>query len=629
MKALMHLNKYLWKYRVRLFLGILFIICSNFFAIYAPQLVREAFDLVKQALTAYQDFSGSYSIEMPGIIAEIFSWFGVDPSKYESISSTSELVSGIMTIAIALAVLYLVVALIKGIFLFFTRQTVIIMSRLVEYDLKNEIFDHYQKLSLSFYKKNNTGDLMNRISEDVSKVRMYLGPAIMYTLNLVVLFVLALAAMLRVNVELTLYVLAPLPILSLSIYYVSTIINKRSEQVQRQQSRLSTFVQEAFSGIRVLKAYTREKSYNRYFSDQCEIYREKQLSLVKVDALFMPAMILLVGLSTIITIYIGGLKAMAGEITIGNIAEFVIYVNMLTWPFASLGWVTSLVQRAAASQERINEFLHIQPDIYNPTEKPLHLKGKIEFRNVSFVYPESGVQALRNVSFVIHPGETMAIVGHTGSGKSTIANLICRNFDADSGEILIDDKPLREINLDDYRSHLGYVPQEVFLFSDTIKNNVAFGLDRDVEQMDRVIEATKDAYVYHNIMDFRDGFETRVGERGITLSGGQKQRISIARAIIRQPQILLFDDCLSAVDTETEEIILKNLHDLMLSKTTILISHRVSTVKNADAILVLENGSVIETGNHESLVQQNGVYADLYQKQLLEGEDADAETRTV
>ncbi|MEM9051522.1 MAG: ABC transporter ATP-binding protein [Bacteroidota bacterium] len=619
MRELAHLNKYLWRYKWQLILGTLFIIASNLFGIYAPRLIREAFDLITETFEVYKQANPSaYSINIPPSVAITQEVLGIDQSDFKDLYSKEGIATAITLLSLILASLYLFVSLLKGVFLFFTRQTIIVMSRLIEFDLKNEVYDHYQKLSLAFYRRNNTGDLMNRISEDVSQVRMYLGPAIMYSINLVVLAVLAIGAMLSVNVELTLYVLIPLPLLSVSIYYVSRIMNERSEKVQRQQSKLSTLTQEAFSGIRVLKAYNRQEFVQDNFARECNTYKVLSLSQVKVDALFMPAIILLIGLSTIITIYVGGIKAIQGEITIGNIAEFVIYVNMLTWPFASVGWVTSLVQRAAASQERINEFLHTVPEITNNTEEEKEISGDLRFESVSFTYADSGIEALRDINFCVPKGSTLAIIGRTGSGKSTIANLICRLFDVTSGKILIDNRPIDEINLNNLRSSIGYVPQDVFLFSDTISNNIAFGLDSESVTSEIIRNASRQAYVEHNIEDFPEKFETLLGERGINLSGGQKQRVSIARAIAREPEILIFDDCLSAVDTETEEKILNNLQTVMKGKTTVLISHRVSTVKTADQIILLDGGRIIEQGNHDELLAKKGDYHALYQKQLLE-----------
>jgi ATP-binding cassette subfamily B protein len=624
MKALAHLNKYLWKYKYHLILGTVFIVASNIFAIYAPRMIREAFDLVKNALDAYSSGNVTdFSMEIPQTVQWAYQLMGKSLAKFQNLQSPEQLTEVIKELSLLLGVFFLIAALLKGLFLFFTRQTIIIMSRLIEFQLKNEIYDHYQNLSLAFYRRNNTGDLMNRISEDVSKVRMYLGPAIMYTINLVVLSTLALYAMLSVNVELTLYVLLPLPILSISIYYVSSLINKRSEKVSTQQAALSTYVQEAFSGIRVLKAYNRQKNSQEQFTEACNTYKTDALSLVKVEALFMPAIILLIGLSTIITIYVGGLKAISGEISLGNIAEFVIYVNMLTWPFASVGWVTSLVQQAAASQQRINNFLHTEPEIRNHKETPDIIEGELEFEKVNFTYPDSGIVALKNISFKVKKGETLAIIGRTGSGKSTIANLICRNFDPSRGLVKVDGKPLPQINLNSLRSNIGYVPQDVFLFSDSISENIGFGMDEE-EPMTHIKIAAEQADVLDNINDFPDGFETLLGERGINLSGGQKQRVSIARALARKPKILIFDDCLSAVDTETEERILGSLKKVMGDSTVVLISHRVSTVKLADNILVMDEGEIIESGTHQSLLDRDGAYAHLYQQQLREDKKSEA-----
>jgi len=516
--------------------------------------------------------------------------------------------------------LVLLMALLKGIFMFFMRQTIIVMSRLIEYDMKNEIFQHYQVLDSSFYSHNNTGDLMNRISEDVSRVRMYLGPAIMYTINLVVMFILVIAAMISVNTTLTLYVLIPLPILVFVVYYVHDIINKRSEQVQEKLSDMSTFVQESFSGIRVLKAYAREEKYLQAFVDQSISYKNISMDLVKVNALFFPSMLVLIGLSSLITIYVGGLEVIKGNLTFGNIAEFIIYVNMLTWPVASLGWTVSLVQRAAASQERINEFMFTKPAIVSDESVAQEIKGDIVFKNVTYTYGESLQPVLKNVSFHVPAGNSLAVIGRTGSGKTTLANLLLRMMDVTEGSILIDGTDIRHHNLNHIRSQTGYVPQDVFLFSDTIANNIAFGLKNDSgeDHQQRIYQAAKDAAIYDNIAGFRQGFETMVGERGITLSGGQKQRISIARAIIKQPKILIFDDCLSAVDTKTEEEILTNLQRIMANRTTIIIGHRVSSVKHASSIIVLDEGAVIEQGTHTELMALKGAYAAMYEKQLLE-----------
>lgn len=585
MTALWHLNKYFYKYRKLFFWGTLFVIISVIFGVFPAQYVRESFNIVEESIKRYQE----------GELTDF------------SDLRRSLLLYGIIIIGSAL---------LKGLFMFFMRQTIIVMSRYIEFDLKNEIFEQYQRLSLAFYKRNNTGDLMNRISEDVSRVRMYIGPAIMYTVNVAVSLVIIVAIMLSINVKLTLFVLAPLPVLAYAIYRVSHVINIRSEKVQAQLSAISTFVQEAFSGIRVLKAYVKEEKSFADFDREANKYRDINEGLYRVNALFFPLMLLLIGLSTLLTIYIGGTEAIAGEITAGNIAEFIIYVNMLTWPVASIGWVTSIVQRAEASQRRINEFLKIEPEIINPTEETTAVEGEIEFRNVTFVYPDTGIKALEDVSFTIRQGETLAIIGRTGSGKSTVAYLLGRLYDVTDGEVLVNGRNVREHNLDALRSGIGYVPQEGFLFSDSIEHNIAFGIDNPTRE--RVERAAKDAEVHGNIEDFPKGYDTRVGERGITLSGGQKQRVSIARAVIKDPGILIFDDCLSAVDTETEERILTNLKRLMEKRTTLIISHRVSSVKHADQILVLENGRVMERGNHQDLMDAQGYYFKLYRQQLLE-----------
>ena len=569
MRALYTINKYFWKYRWRLFLGILFVSISNLFAIYPAQVIRKALDTVLEA-------TKNYKLAGEGVESKLI---------------YSELTEQLLIFA----ALVLGFAILKGFFLFTTRMTIIVMSRLIEYDMKNAIFEQYQNLELAFYRKNNTGDLMNRISDDVSKVRMYFGPAIMYTINLVVLFTFVITAMLNVNVELTVYVLTPLPLLSIGIYYVSNIINKKSEVIQRQLSAINTYVQEAFSGIRVIKAYNQQLDKEAYFKNELEDYKNKNLDLVKVNAVFMPLMTLLIGVSTIMTIFIGGRLAMDGQISMGNIAEFVIYVNMLTWPVASLGWVTSLVQRAAASQERINEFMDTKASIVNPSKEQMEINGNIEFKNVSFTYPDSGIKALQNISLKINAGESVAILGRTGAGKSSLASLVSRLYDPDNGSILIDGKDIKTLNLDILRKSVGYVPQDVFLFSETIAENIAFGTQLDISR-EEIEQAAKNAEIYDNIKGFPKGFETKLGERGITISGGQKQRISIARAIVGKPHILIFDDCLSAVDTETEKGIINNLTSVMKDKTTLIISHRVSSVAHCDQIFVLDDGKVLEQG---------------------------------
>ncbi|GAA4240954.1 ABC transporter ATP-binding protein [Winogradskyella damuponensis] len=583
MKALKHLNKYFLKYRYRLIIGVFITIIAKVFALFTPRLVGSSIN----------------------VISDYFN----DKIAYEAFKS--ELIINVLYIVGA--------AVVAGIFTFLMRQTIINVSRYIEYDLKNEIYKHYQILSLNFYKSNRTGDLMNRISEDVGKVRMYVGPALMYTINTITLFAVALIYMIDRSPTLTLYTLLPLPILSVIIYKLSRLINKRSTIVQQSLSTLSTYSQETFSGISVIKSYGIEPRTNIEFENLSAENRQKQINLTKVQALFFPLMILLIGVSNLIVIYVGGMQYMSGKIDhIGTIAEFIMYVNMLTWPVATVGWVTSLIQQAEASQERINEFLKTEPDIKNTAKELTPIKGDIEFKNVSFVYPDTNIEALKDVSFTLKSGKTLAILGKTGSGKSTILDLIGRLYDINKGEILIDNTIISELNLYSLRESIGYVPQDAFLFSDSIKNNIKFGKEDATDE--DVIEAAKNAKVHKNIIDFNKGYDTILGERGITLSGGQKQRVSIARAIIKKPDILLFDDCLSAVDTETEEKILKNLVKLTKDKTTIIVSHRVSSAKNADTIIVLEDGKIIESGNHESLINTDGYYKELYTKQLSEKE---------
>lgn len=583
MKALKHLNKYFFKYRNQLIVGIIITIIAKVFALFTPRLIGESINVISDKVNGE-------------ITTEVFQ---------------SELLTYI---------LYLIgAAVIAGVFTFLMRQTIINVSRYVEFDLKNEIYKHYQILSLSFYKSNRTGDLMNRISEDVGKVREYVGPALMYTINTITLFAVALLYMYDRSPELTFYTLVPLPLLSFIIYKLSRLINKQSTIVQQSLSTLSAFTQEHFSGISVIKSYGIEPKVNTDFEELSIDNREKQINLTKVQALFFPMMILLIGLSNIIVTYIGGKLYIEGKIEdIGTIAEFLIYINMLTWPVATVGWVTSIVQQAEASQKRINEFLKQEPEIKNTANTPIEIDGRIEFKNVTFVYPDTNITALKNISFTAEAGEKLAILGMTGSGKSTILDLIGRLYDINHGEILIDGVKITAIDLYNLRKSVGYVPQDAFLFSDTIRNNIKFGKEDATEN--EVIEAAKNASVHDNIMDFKNGYDTVLGERGITLSGGQKQRVSIARAIIKTPQIMLFDDCLSAVDTKTEEKILKNLRRISKDKTTIIVSHRISAAKNADKIVVLDKGQIIQTGTHKTLKEKEGYYRDLYLKQRSEKE---------
>jgi ATP-binding cassette subfamily B protein len=596
-------------------MGFFFIVLANIFNVYAPIIVGDGIDFLAESISAVNKMNAGtqeVTIDNPKSLQYFYDLFNID--NHTVALYKDSYIGQIVWVGILLALGYLIFYLIKGVFLFYQRQTIIVMSRYIEYNLKNEIYDQYQKLDTSFYKKNRTGDIMNRISEDVNRVRMYLGPAVMYTINLIILVVMCIWVMWDIDSELTLYTLSPLPFMMLLIFYVSTIINRRTDRVQKQQSKLATMVQETMSGIRILKAFNREDYFEKEFQKESDDYKNKQLGLVKADALFMPVIALLVGLSTILTVYIGSTKVMAGELSYGVIVQFVFYVNQLTWPFASVGWVTSLVQKAEASQARINEFLLSKPEVYNTEPNKHSVEGNIEFNNVRFTYPDTGVEAIKGLSFKIKKGERLAIVGRTGSGKSTIAQLILRLFDTTSGEILIDGKKIEHQNLEALRESIGYVPQEVFLFSESIQNNIAFGVNTLTEEQRN--QAAKDADVYDNIIDFPKQFETILGERGINLSGGQKQRVSIARAIAKDPNILIFDDCLSAVDTETEEHILQALDRIMQNKTSIIISHRISSIKNADKIIVLDNGQIAEEGSHAELLTRKGLYAAMYERQL-------------
>ncbi len=583
MKALQHLNKYFIKYKWRLLLGIFITVLAKIFTLRIPDFVGDSLNVVED-----------YQL---GKIAEI--------SEVKSI-----LLNNILLI--------IGVTLLGGFFTFLMRQTIIVMSRKIEFDLKNEIYQQYQRLSLNFYKQNRTGDLMNRISEDVSKVRMYVGPSIMYSLNMLVSFVIGFTQMYAISPKLTLYTMIPFPVLSVSIFVLSKQINKRSTIVQQYLSKLTTFNQEFFSGINVVKSYAIEDAVIKNFDDLADANKEKNIDLYKVQALFFPLMILLIGISNIIVLYVGGTLYINGEIQVGAIGAFVMYVNILTWPVAVVGWVTSMIQQAEASQERINEFLQHVPEIQNNNEGTTDVEGEIEFKHVSLTYEDTDITALKDVSFKVDKGETLAILGKTGSGKSTIINLISRLYDTTEGTVFIDGQDITTCNLYDVRNQIGFVPQEPFLFSDTIENNIKFGKEDATEE--EIIEAAKNAVINENIIDFKEGYKTILGERGVTLSGGQKQRTSIARAIIKDPQILIFDDCLSAVDTETEEQILSNLERVSSDKTTIIISHRVSSAKNADKIIVLDNGKIIQQGVHNQLIKEKGYYKDLYEQQLLEKE---------
>tara|TARA_B100000965_G_C19592116_1_gene758427 strand:+ start:1443 stop:3185 length:1743 start_codon:yes stop_codon:yes gene_type:complete len=580
MKHLRYLNKYLWKYKSILFLGLLFIFITNIFAIYPAEFVRNALNELLEKLNSESKENISFVLLKYGLLIVLF-------------------------------------AILKGVFLYMTRQTIIVMSRKIEYDLKNEVFNQYQQLSISFYKKNKTGDLMNRITEDISKVRMYLGPAVMYSINLVFLFTLVIYKMFSVSPTLTYYVLFPLPILAISVYFVSNRINKKSERVQAQLSTVTAIAQESFSGLRIIKSFTNEYNTLQFFYQSCKEYTKRQIALIKIEAMFIPLIITLIGISTVLTIYIGGLEVFRGNITTGNIAEFIIYVNMLAWPVASVGWVTSLIQRAAASQERINEFLNIIPDIQNLVDENSKISGNIEFKNVSFTYSDTNIQALNQISFKIREGKQLGIFGKTGSGKTSIVNLICRLYDPNNGEIIIENKNIKLHNTNSLRLSIGYVPQDGYLFSGTIRENISFSSDT-IDENEIIIAAQK-AEILDEINSFPEKFNTVIGERGIQLSGGQRQRLAIARVFYKKPHLYIFDDCLSAIDANKEKKILNNLKKETSLNTTIIISHRISSLENSDNIIVLEDGRIIEEGTHKTLIKNKGFYSQIHVNQTYNG----------
>ncbi|MDB9910216.1 ABC transporter ATP-binding protein/permease [Flavobacteriales bacterium] len=576
MKHLFYLNKFFWKYRTLLAIGTVFIIIANLFALYPAEFVRKAFDAVILSMNTGNS------------------------------SNTSE-------ILIKYGSLIVLFAILKGIFMYCMRQTIIVISRKIEYDLKNEIYQQYQALSISFYKKNKTGDLMNRISEDVSRVRMYLGPALMYAINIFILFLLVISKMLSISTTLTFFVLLPLPILAVSVYFVSSTMNKRSEKVQAQLSGITNVAQETFSGIKIIKSFSNEENALEVFMNSCKSYTKRQLELVKIEALFFPLIISMIGVSSVLTVYIGGLESFKGNISTGNIAEFIIYVNMLAWPVASIGWITSLVQRAAASQERINDFLLLTSDIENKTTEHTPIEGDIVFNEVNLSYTDTNIQALKNLSFRLKQGNTLGIFGKTGSGKSTIANLVCRLYDTSTGSISFGNTNIKNLNLNSLRTAIGYIPQDGYLFSGTIRENIAFSSDTIDNQ--KIIEAAKKADILDEINNFREGLDTIIGERGVQLSGGQRQRLAIARTFYKNPSLYIFDDCLSAIDATKEQRILKQLKLESKEKSSIIISHRISTLKDADKIIVLDNGEITESGLHSELLSQKGFYFEMHQIQ--------------
>lgn len=602
MKELASLNHYFWKYRKRFFIGIFFVIASNYFAVLAPQITGYVISLVQQKLPGAKP--GLPYNAHDGIV-----------NRFIQLINGNEFSFGWLIAICSLSILF--IAIVRGILMFFMRQTIIVMSRHIEFDQKNEVFNQYQRLNTTFYKQNSTGDLMNRISEDVSRVRMYTGPAVMYLINLVTLIGFCIVNMLSKDVNLTLLVLAPLPLLAITIYKVNSIINKKSESIQENLSNLTTNAQESYSGIRVIKSFVQEKAMLGFFNQNSEKYKTNAISLAKVEALYFPSMALMIGISTLITILVGGMQAMEDPTKVGTIVEFVIYINMLTFPVSAIGWTASMIQRAAASQKRLNEFLKMEPAIKNhPTvlnDEPV--SGTIEFKEVSFTYPHTGIKAIQGLNLTIPRGKKVLILGKTGSGKSTLAQLLLRFYEPDKGSLTVGSKPLHLFSLKQLRSNISYVQQDVFLFSDTVANNIRFGVSEHTT-MERVQEAAKSASIHEEIMGFENGYETMIGERGVTLSGGQKQRISIARALIKEPEIVLFDDCLSAVDAKTEKHIIGHLYEYLKAKTALIITHRIFAGFKFDQIIVLEDGMIIEQGTHEQLLNLNGYYAELYKMQL-------------
>jgi len=592
LKNLKYLNKFFLKYKLRLGLGIIFVAMSNYFGVLIPQKVRQALDFVQESIQAYKIAEG-----------------GAKDSMYAELGET----------LLMFAVIVIGFSILKGLFMYLMRQTIIVMSRLIEYDLRKEIFGHIEMMDLAYFKRNKTGDLMSRISEDVSKVRMYLGPALLYGINLVTLFSMTIYSMFKVNTTLTLYTLIPLPILSLSIYYVSSKINFRSSLIQKQLSQLTSTAQEVYSGIRVIKSYVKESQFGQYFIDESEEFKSKSLDLARINAFFFPVMILLISASTLIVVYVGGIEVAKGNISTGNIAEFIIYVNMLTWPVTSIGWIASIIQQAEASQERINELLVEKSLLSREGIIKETLDGDIEFENVSFVYPDTGIKGMDNVSFSLKKGEKMAIIGKTAAGKSTVADLILRMYDVTEGAIKIDGVNIKEHNLDNLRKKIGYVPQDVFLFSDTVTNNIGFGIgDTDQKMAEKYANY---AAIHEEISGLPEGYQTMMGERGVTLSGGQKQRISIARAFIKNPDIVILDDCLSAVDTDTEQKIMKYLNGALENRTSIIITHRIHNLLDFDKIMVIEDGRIAELGTHDELLASGGYYKDMLDQQHI-GEEA-------